>query len=132
MKIYIAGRLSQRGELHEIRKKLWQLGHDVVSTWIDEGGDFSKGDGGLTQGKKVAIRDLAQIATADLLILDTTSPISYDGGGGREFEFGFAVAQYQYKQEWRVGPVKNAFHYLVDREFETWKECLIYLKEIYK
>lgn len=70
------------------------------------------------------MRNLCQISNADLLILDTTSPLSYNGDGGREFEAGFATGQFQHKTIWRVGPVKNAFHYLADKGFETWEECL--------
>jgi nucleoside 2-deoxyribosyltransferase len=120
MKIYIAGRLSQRPELHLIRQQIWSLGHEVVSTWIDE-----SGDGALNgTAKRIATRDLCQISSADLLILDTTSPLSPDGGGGREFEYGFAIGQFQHKTTWRVGPMKNAFHALVDQEFETWDDAL--------
>jgi len=127
MKIYIAGRLSQRPELHVIRSKLWEAGHEVVSTWIDEGGDYSTGFGG-NKASKIAIRDISQISSADLLIIDTTSPLSQDGGGGREFEFGFAVGQFQHKLVWRVGQVKNSFHALVDESFPTWEACLERLK----
>ena len=127
MKIYIAGRLSQRPELHEIRTKLWAFGHEVVSTWIDETGDHAKLDGGI-KAKKIALRDMCQISHADLLILDTTSPIALDGGGGREFETGFAMGQFQHKIIWRVGERKNAFHSLADEEFKTWEECLERLK----
>ena len=126
MKIYLAGRLAQRPELHQIRQKIWELGHEVVSTWIDEGGDYSTGFGG-DQGAKIGMRDMCQIATAELFILDTTSPLSADGGGGREFEFGFAMGQFQHKKCWRVGPKKNSFHALVDIAFESWTDCLQYL-----
>ena len=129
MKVYIAARLSQRPELHTIRAQLWELGHEVVSTWIDEGGDYGTAYGG-DKAAKIALRDISQISSADLLILDTTSPLSADGGGGREFEYGFAIGQFQHKITWRVGPVKNAFHALADRQFTTWKECLDYVRRL--
>lgn len=121
MKIYLAGRISQQQELHEVRKQLWQLGHEVVSTWIDEGG--SKGD-----RKSLALRDLCQISQADVLILDTTSPLAEDGGGGREFEAGFAIGQFQHKKVWRVGPEKNAFHSLIQKCFNSWNDVYIFLE----
>ena len=46
VKVYIAARLSQRPELHTIRAQLWELGHEVVSTWSDEGGDYAVAYGG--------------------------------------------------------------------------------------
>jgi len=130
MKIYIAGRISQRFELHEVRKKLWELGHEVVATWIDESTNWNESlvHGGPIYGKKIALRDISQISSADLVILDTTSPLSADGGGGREFESGFAFGQFQHKQWWRVGPPKNAFHHLVDRSFDDWNDCLEYVR----
>lgn len=127
MKIYLAGKLSQREDLHEIRRAIWNSGHEVISTWIDEGGDYSTGTGG-EKGLSVAIRDLTQISMADVLILDTTAPLSADGGGGREFEAGFAFGQFQHKEVWRVGPLKNAFHNLAVRSFENWDQCLKYLE----
>ena len=126
MRVYIAARLSQRPELHSIRKRLWDLGHEVVSTWIGEGGDYQRDP---RDAKKIAIRDMCQISMADLIILDTTSPISYNGGAGREFEYGFAIGQYQYKDIYRVGPANNAFHFLVDESFETWDELLEFMGE---
>lgn len=128
MRIYIAGRLSQREELHLVRRDLWKLGHEVVSTWIDEGRDAS--DETNDVAIKYALRDISQISQADLLILDTTSPLNFDGGGGREFEAGFAFAQFQHKKLWRVGPRKNAFHALVDRGFENWEECIKELSHV--
>jgi hypothetical protein len=126
MKIYIGGKLSDRPRLHDVRRKIWEAGHEVVSTWIDEGGDYSTGFGG-DKAAKIGLRDVCQISSADLFILDTTSPLSHDGGGGREFEFGFALGQFQHKQTWRVGPVKNSFHAMVDRAFETWDEAIAVL-----
>ena len=126
MRFYVASRLSCRPQLHEVRSKLRSLGHDVISTWLDESGDYSNS---LEQAKKVAMRDLCQISQVDVLILDTTSPISKDGGGGRETEFGFALGQFQNKKLWRVGPIKNVFHALVDLSFENFEELLDYVKE---
>lgn len=132
MKVYIAGRISQRDELQDIRREIWRAGHEVVSTWIDEGQkpQYSLVHGGEQFGKKLAMRDIAQISTADVLIIDTTSPLSADGGGGREFEAGFAFGQFQQKELWRVGPPKNAFHHLVDRSFDNWDEALNFLEEL--
>jgi len=132
MKIYIAGRISQRAALHEVRQRIWEVGHEVVSTWIDECPNWNESlvHGGPTYGLSLALRDITQISMADVLILDTTSPLSQDGGGGREFEAGFAFGQFQHKQLWRVGPPKNAFHHLAVRSFDHWDAAIKTLKEL--
>ena len=132
MKIYIAGRISQRDELHDVRRAIWELGHEVVATWIDETPNWNESlvHGGPVYGRNIAMRDLTQISMADVFILDTTSPLAADGGGGREFEAGFAFGQFQHKQFWHVGPQKNAFHHLADHHFEDWPDCLKYLEEL--
>jgi hypothetical protein len=117
MKIYIAGRLSQRNELHDIRKRLSNLGYEVVSSWIDETPQPT--------GIMLALRDLVQIAIADVIILDTTSPLSEDGGGGREFEAGFTIGQFQHSRLWRVGPVKNIFHHLAEQSWSSWEDFFL-------
>ena len=124
MRIYMASKLSARPILQEVSQRLWAKGHEVVSTWVNESGDYAQHPDAEVMARKISIRDMCQICTAELVILDTTVPLSFDGGGGREFEYGFATAQYQYKKIWRVGPAKSAFHYFVDRSFETWNELV--------
>jgi len=124
MLFYIASRLSCRPKLHEVRAKLREMKHEVIATWLDEHSDYSDNP---DHSRKVAMRDLCQISMVDTIILDTTSPISKDGGGGRETEWGFAIGQYQHKHLWRVGPAKNVFHYLADVSFESFDEMFDYL-----
>lgn len=116
MKIYIAGKLSQRAELHAVRERLWQLGYDTTPFhWID---DHTQADGG-EWANQIALRDLDWIASADIVIIDTTQPFSPDSGGGREFEFGYACGK---KILWRVGPMKSAFHSLATRVWDSWED----------
>ena len=126
MRFYFASRLNCRPQLHEIRTKLRAMGHDVIASWLDETGDYNANP---EQARKVAMRDLMQIATVDIVLLDTTSPISKDGGGGREVEFGFAIAQYQHKKLWRVGPAKNVFHFLAEKSWPDWNSFLEEMNE---
>ena len=128
MKIYIASKYSRQAELHVIKKQIWEAGHEVVSSWIDECFGFDHDQIDEIIGRKFAMRDLCQISMADVVILETLIPLSHDGGGGREFEAGFAFSGYQHKRFWRVGPAKNPFHYLADLTFENWADCLIHLK----
>lgn len=118
MKIYLAGKLSQREVYHNYRKKLWMLGYEVTSGWIDE---VTNGNGA-AHAQQIAMRDLAWIAESDVVLLDTTEEIaSSGGGGGREFEWGFACGK---KLLWRVGPKRSAFHSLAQREWLNWEALL--------
>lgn len=120
MKIYIASFFDTRERLRPVRDELWKLGHEVVSTWLDEAAKPSSMDTEIFY-KKLASKDLAEINSADLLILDTND---LTPRGGREVEYGFALGRFQSKQVWIVGPSRNIFHRLADRHFDTWEDCL--------
>jgi len=99
------------------------MGHEVVSTWLDE---VAK-PAGMTQEtfwRKLAVKDLAEVKACDLLIADT---MDVTPRGGREVEFGFALGGHQSKHVFIVGPVRNVFHTLADIRFESWDECLNYV-----
>jgi len=71
--------------------------------------------------KKLALKDLAEIKSADVLVLDT-----FVGSerGGKEVEFGFALGQFQSKLVYIVGPIINVFHSLCDRQFDSWPDFI--------
>lgn len=120
MKIYTAAKFARRVHIRPYRDQLWALGHQVVSTWLDE---IAK-PAGMDQGtfdRKLAIKDLAEISSADLLILDTWEAAV---SGGREVEFGFALGRYQEKMVWLVGEQRNIFHTLADRHFYCWEDVV--------
>ena len=120
MKIYLAGSFASRFDLRPIRDRLWQLGHDIVSTWLDE----SKPTPGMDQAtfeKKLGLKDLVESATADLVIVDLLEPSTT---GGRYVEYGLALGRFQRQLVWLVGPRQGVFHYLADACFDTWIECL--------
>jgi len=124
MKVYLAARFETRATLRPVRDALWKMGHEVVSTWIDE----TVKPAGMDQSifwKKLAIKDLAEIKSADLLVLDTHVGSER---GGKEVEFGFALGGFQSKQVFIVGPIRNVFHELCDRRFETWWQFLSYIE----
>ena len=129
MKIYIASRWSQRHYLHDIRSQLSQMQHQVVSSWLDE---VDENDFGADHAfhRRLATRDLIEIATADLLLLDESIELSQGSGGGREVEYGFALAQFQFTRCWLIGTPRNPFHYLAEQIFTTWEDCLDYVKGI--
>lgn len=96
------------------------MGHEVVSTWLDEVGRPPN----ITSAefhRKLALKDITEICAADLLIL-CTKPKSERGG--KEVEFGVALQHFHKKLVWIVGPARNVFHQLADRQFRSWKECL--------
>lgn len=125
MRIYIASFFETKDRLQEPKKALWKLNHEVVSSWLDEAprGEFMP----TTEifWKKLAMKDLAELERADAIILDT---LDVNPRGGREVEFGFALAGWQNKLVCIVGPYRNVFHTLADKQFNTWDECLAWFK----
>lgn len=121
MKIYIASFFDTRQRIRPFADQLWTKGHEVVSSWLNE---TAKPDGMSKQEfwRKLAIKDLAEVKQADCIILDT---LDITPRGGREVEFGFALAHFQTKSIWLVGPVRNVFHELVDRRFDTWEQLIL-------
>lgn len=78
--------------------------------------------------RKLALKDLCEIRSADLLILDTAEASER---GGKEVEFGFALGHYQGKLVWIVGAARNVFHHLADKRFDTWEDCVDFLRIYY-
>ena len=127
MKIYIAGTFQSQKRLREPAVRLWELGHEIVGTWLNEVArpDHMSSD---DFKKKLAMKDLCEVSKADILILDNLETIP---SGGKNTEFGFALGAHQSKQVWLVGPPSSVFHYLADLQFEDWNECINYMKESY-
>ena len=126
MKVYLAARFETRATLRPVRDSLWKMGHEVVSTWIDE----TVKPAGMGQDvfwKKLALKDLAEIKSADLLVLDTHVGSER---GGKEVEFGYALGRFQSMQVFLVGPIRNVFHELCDQRFETWDDFLFYVERV--
>lgn len=123
-KIYIASFFNTRQRLRPIRDELWKLGYEITSTWLDE---TAKPHGMKLHEffRKLAIKDIAEIYRADILIIDT---IDVTPRGGREVEFGVALGSFQNKLLYLVGPTRNVFHELVDQAFVDWDECLHFMK----
>lgn len=120
MKIYIASFFDTRKRIRPYADTLWAKGHEIVSTWLNE---VSKPEMMATEifRKKLAMKDIAEVNDADLVILDT---LDITPRGGREVEFGFALGRFQSKIIYRVGPVRNIFHTLCDNSFDNWDELL--------
>jgi len=106
-----------------IRGDIESSNHDVVSGWHRmRSPRLEVNDPRL---KQRAMRDLADIREADIVIAFLGS----DGSqrGGRHFELGYAVALR--RPVWLVGKIEHAFHTLVPEcaQYENWEQCLAYL-----
>lgn|SRR5574341_307142 len=128
-KIYIASFFNTRERLFPYRERLIALGHNVISTWLDEVNepgipiDLSE-----PKWKEIAFKDLEEIHKSDYFILDT---FDISPRGGRECEHGFAVANF-INRIYRVGPVRSIFHHLVHKSFESWDDLIRYFEEHHK
>lgn len=123
--IYIAGMFDAQARLRIERDRIHALGvGNVISLWLDEEaaapaiGAVATSTITPEQAKRYAERDMWEITTADLMILDT-----FDDNlrGGREVEFGIALSE-GFKT-WVVGPKRNVFHEL-GRHFGSWADVL--------
>lgn len=117
MRVYVAGVYEDRNELRrELEEALRLLGlHgrlEIVSRWLHRDGEpspeawidreFVDLD---DRERRIAVEDVQDIQSADVLVLDTRSRALR---GGREVEYGLALA---YKLPVvRVGPARNIFH----------------------
>ena len=121
MKIYLAGTFTDQATLREPASKLWEMGHLVVGTWLQE----TKKSPHLTSDehkRKLAIKDLAEVYSADLVILDNRQ-----SSGGKNVEWGAALGRFHHALLWLVGEPSNVFHYLADQQFKSWEDCYVYL-----
>ena len=120
MKVYIAGSFLSRQRLRPIRDKLWEAGIEVVSSWLDEVAQPKN----MTKPeffKKLALKDIAELKSADLVVVDV---IDKSSSGGRDTELGLALGAFASKQVYLVGPPVCVFHELVDAQYPTWEDCL--------
>jgi hypothetical protein len=120
MKIYIASRFADRERLRKHAHKIWDLGHEVTSSWLDE----VKKASGMSHDEfwtKLGRKDLQEICASDLLIRDVHDISST---GGADTEYGFALARHQHCLIWLIGPKRNVFHMLADKHFKNWNEAL--------
>lgn len=121
MKIYIAGTFEDQKALRECGDRLWHLGHEIVGTWLQETARPSSMSTDEFK-RKLAMKDVAEVQSADLIILDNRR-----SSGGKNCEWGVSLGQFQKKVLWLVGEPSNVFHYLADKQFTTWEEVYVWL-----
>lgn len=127
MKIYTAATFKEQSRIQLMRDELFRRGHNVLSTWLNE----QVKPNGMTQeefGKKMAMKDLQEVAEADCLILDRFEPSL---SGGKMIEFGFALAKH--KLLYVVDPdfpnPASIFLQLADKVFPDWEALLVWFDE---
>lgn len=128
MKIYTAATFSEQNRIRSYKETLFRLGHHVVATWLEES---LKPDGMTDEqfGRKMAAKDLREIATADCFLLDLENPSKTMG---KMVEYGFALAHH--KLIYIVAPPGtlskgHIFCLLADHIFTSWDEVFSYFKE---
>lgn len=125
MKVYISASFTSQKRLRQYRDELWKMGHQVVSSWLDETAIPANMSPDAFI-RKLAVKDIAEIVAADVLISDNHEPST---SGGMFIEMGVALGRFQHIQVWTVGPKgRSPFHELADRHFDTWEECLAYVR----
>lgn len=127
MKIYTAATFTEQKRIRGNKEKLFQLGHSVVATWLEE---QVKPEGMTDEQfrRKMAAKDLQEIAAADCFILDLEKP---SVTMGKMVETGFALAKH--KLTYVVAPEGtltggHIFLLLADRIFTSWDELFEYFK----
>ena len=123
MRIYIAGSFVDQQALRPEAERLWKLGHEITGTWLQE----VKKPTGMPDdvfNMKLAIKDLCEVARADVVVLDNRR-----SSGGKNTEWGFALGEFQHKEVWLIGKPSTVFHYLADLMFEGWDDLIEYLED---
>ncbi len=125
MLIYIAASFVSQRRLHPIRERLFAMGFECCSTWLDElrpGPALTHAD----FDRQLAIKDMVEVRLSDIFILDT---LDESTTGGRYAELGIAATD-RPRLKLHVGPVSNIFERLCDYHFDTWEEALAHLEGI--
>lgn len=131
MKIYTAATFTEQKRIRGQKEKLFNIGHSVIATWLEE---QVKPDGMSDEQfrRKMAAKDLQEIAASDCFILDLEKP---SVTMGKMVETGFALAKH--KLFYVVAPEGtltggHIFLLLSDKIFKSWDELLTYFQEVHK
>lgn len=123
MKLYLAAPFEELERLRIIRLRVHTETpqHLVVSSWLEKNpGSVGTPD---STWPTLALLDLGEIKACNILLLDT---FATNDRGGSQVEFGYATAYG--KQVWLVGPVRNVFNSIAQRQFANWDQAIEALK----
>src|ERR1022692_1563616 len=125
MKIYVSGTYSAQARLREEANKLFQAGHQITGTWLQE----IQKPSNLTESewfKGLGIKDLAEVAAADCIIMDLDGEST---SGGRFVEWGFALGRFNMLKILVGQKHYGVFNELADAKFTDWPAVLEYLAQ---
>lgn len=111
MKVYVAASIRRRGEARELAGALLAAGYMITSRWLWETGPnlpFASYPPELL--RRSAVRDVADVMAADVLVLLANPPGYCSHGGGRHWETGLAYGAG--KPVVVLGHPEHIFHYL--------------------
>jgi len=116
---YIAGKWTARRRIRKWAEKVNALpGYHVTSSWLKTKKPYPP-------VLEQAYKDQDEVLHSSLLILDT---LDESNTGGREVEFGLALEGGHII--YLVGPVRNIFHTMATRQFDTWPKLMGHLSPL--
>lgn len=121
-KIYLAAMYAQMHEMQRVRNRLVSAGHEVTSQWVDgKEADDTK--------ETAAIMNVEDLKKSDTLVHFSLPQGSMYSGGGRQVEYGLAMAMG--KRILVVGPRgEHVFHAWPGVRFFDTVDQLLLFKEL--
>jgi len=127
LKIYTAATFSEQQRIRHHKETLIQLGHTVLSSWLEE----QLKPEGMSQEifeKKMAMKDLQEVNAADCVILDVANPSKT---AGKMVETGFALAKHKLLYTVGSKPEHAIFLSLADGHFEDWDQLFDHFRSVH-
>lgn len=120
MKVYVSGTWTERARLRAMAERLRLLGHEVVSTWLDEQ-DRPEWMPERKWQERLGAKDVAEVCQADAIVMDADGASTT---GGRYVEWGVACHPRSLILRVVVGtlPPTDIFGKLADHQFATWDD----------
>ena len=130
MKCYTAATFAEQARIRGHKEILIQLGHTITSSWLEES-LYVRPDGmpEETFERKMAMKDLQEVAMADCFILDVENPSKT---AGKMVETGFALAKHKLVYVVGKPPPHSIFLLLADKHFDTWDELFEHFRSNHK
>ena len=128
MKIYTAASFCEQQRIRTHKETLIQMGHVIVASWLEEA-VRPEGINEEQFERKMAAKDLQEVASADCMILDVEKPTKT---AGKMVEFGFALAKHKLIYVVGEPPAHAIFLSLADEQFDTWDALFAYFRENHK
>lgn len=122
-KIYVAGTFTDQKALRVEASRLWDLGHEITGSWLNEVARPNDMDQS-TFWRKLATKDVVEVGMADIIVLDNRQ-----SSGGKNTEWGIGIGQFQKKFLYLIGTPSTVFHELADKKFASWDELVEFLGE---